>query len=177
MKATGVIRRIDDLGRIVIPKEIRKNLRIKNGENLEVFVDENENIILRKYNQIDKLKDLSEELSFSINSITKKTVLITNTEEVISSSGFDKKEYQNKQLSEKIVNLISERKITFSPQLNQINIIGDKRENLSYIIVPIIANGDLIGSIIMLSKDTPLTKTDELILKIVASFLSTHIEG
>ena len=51
MKATGIIRRIDDLGRIVIPKEIRKNLRLKNGENLEIFIDENENIILRKYNK------------------------------------------------------------------------------------------------------------------------------
>ena len=176
MKATGVIRRIDDLGRIVIPKEIRKNLRIKNGENLEVFVDENENIILRKYNQLDKLKDLSEELSFSINSITKKTVLITNTEEVISSSGINKKDYNNKPLSEKVLNIISTRKQIFSPELTRINITDDEEE-VSYIITPIIANGDLIGSIIILSKDTPLTKNDEQISKIVASFLQAHIEG
>ena len=176
MKATGVIRRIDDLGRIVIPKEIRKNLRIKNGENLEVFVDEKENIILKKYNQLDKLKDLSEELSFSINSITKKTVLITNTEEVISVSGINKKDYNNNPLSEKVLNIISTRKQTFNPELTRIN-ITDKEEEISYIITPIIANGDLIGSIIMLSNDTPLTKNDELISKIVASFLQTHIEG
>ena len=83
MKSTGIIRRIDNLGRIVIPKEIRKNLRIKNGENLEIFINQ-EDIILKKYYQIDKLKYLSDELTKSIYKILKKDVMITNNEAILS---------------------------------------------------------------------------------------------
>jgi AbrB family transcriptional regulator (stage V sporulation protein T) len=96
MKATGIIRRIDDLGRIVIPKEIRKNLRIKEGDNLEVFV-QNEEIILRKYSMMNKINDLAQELTDAIYTFMKHSIFITDTDQVVAGSGPLKKLFLNMQ--------------------------------------------------------------------------------
>ena len=174
MKISGIVRRIDDLGRIVIPKEIRKTLRIKNGENLEIFVSENENIVLKKYNQIDKLKSLSEEIAESIYNTIKKTTIITNSEKIISVAGANKKEYQDKDLSDDMIRKIYNRKEVLEEEKIKIT---DEEESISYALVPIISNGDIAGSVIILSKEETLTEEDFLIIKIIANFLSRYIEG
>ncbi len=87
MKATGIIRRIDELGRIVIPKEIRKALRIKDGENLEIYVDGAENIILRKYSAIRKMSDFAQDSTDAIYSLIKHNVIIVDNHSVIAVSG------------------------------------------------------------------------------------------
>ena len=92
MKATGIIRRIDDLGRVVIPKEIRKNLRIKEGDNLEIFVV-NEDIILKKYSMMNKINDLAQELTDAIYTFMKHSIFITDTDQVVAASGPLKKKY------------------------------------------------------------------------------------
>ena len=176
MKTTGIIRRIDDLGRIVIPKEIRKTLRIKNGENLEIFVNENENIILKKYSQINKLKDLSEEIAETINRIIKKTIIITNTEKIVTVKVNNKNKYENQNISEEIIKKIYNRKEIHQKEFLKIKITTEEEE-ISYALVPIIASGDIIGSVIVLSEDKTLEKQDFIITKIVADFLSKYIEG
>ena len=108
MKATGIIRRIDDLGRIVIPKEIRKNLRIKEGENLEIFV-QNEEIILRKYSMMNKISDLALELTDAIYTFMKHSIFITDTDQIVAGSGPLKKKYLNKPISEFISESIKRR--------------------------------------------------------------------
>ena len=170
---TGIIRRIDDLGRIVIPKEIRKNLRIKNGEKLEIFVNENENIILKKHNQFDKLKDLSEEITEAIYSFIKKTVMITNNEKVISIKGINKNKYQEKNISEEIIRKIYNRKEIIDKDKIKIT---DEEEEINYALVPLIASGDVSGSIILVDEEK-IDENEFLIIKIVASFLSKYIEG
>ncbi len=171
MKATGVVRRIDDLGRIVIPKEIRKTLRLKNGENLEIFVDENENIILKKYSQIDKIKDFADAITDATNNITKNSVFITNTDSFVSVSG-KKKEYQDEPLSNEIITMINDRKDVNS---NNIKLTEEKEEPENFIFCPIIANGDAIGSLMIMSEEE-LTENDLKTLKIISSFLAKHIE-
>lgn len=171
MKATGVIRRIDNLGRIVIPKEIRKNLRIKSGDNLEIFINEKENIILTKYNQIDKLKDIAKELVNSIYYTTKNNVFITNTSSVIASN---EKKQTNKEISEYLTNIIKKRQILINE--GEIKLIENNEDNTNYAIFPIIANGDIFGSIVMTSKK----QIDDInlnIIKTASKFLSNHIEG
>lgn len=173
MKATGIIRRIDDLGRIVIPKEIRKTLRIKNGENLEIFVNENENIILKKYNQIDKLKDLSEEITEAIYNNIKKTTIITNTEKIISVKGNNKNNYQDKNISEEIIRKMYNRKEVLEKERIKIT---DQEEDTTYALLPLIVNGDIIGSIIILSEEN-IEEKEILVVRTVANFLSKYIEG
>ena len=86
MKTTGIIRRIDELGRIVIPKEIRKNLRIKNGESLEIYL-ENDSIILKKYSQIESLKNVSIDYVEAFNQIIKHNIIVTDRDKVIAVTG------------------------------------------------------------------------------------------
>jgi len=170
MKSTGIIRRIDDLGRLVIPKEIRKNLRIKNGENLEIFVSDEETIILKKHNQIDKLKDIATELKDAIYKTTKNNVFITNTETIIASN---KKSYTNQKLSDNFIKLLYKRKEINN--IENLELVSNKLEKENYICIPVIANGDLIGSVIVSNKN--LTEMDLKIAKISAKFLANHIEG
>lgn len=99
MKTTGIIRRIDELGRIVIPKEIRKNLRIKNGESLEIYL-ENDSIILRKYSQIESLKNVSIDYVEAFNQIIKHNIIVTDRDKVIAATGPLKKKYLDKEINE-----------------------------------------------------------------------------
>lgn len=99
MKTTGIIRRIDELGRIVIPKEIRKNLRIKNGESLEIYL-ENDSIILKKYSQIESLKNVSIDYVEAFNQIIKHNIIVTDRDKVIAATGPLKKKYLDKEINE-----------------------------------------------------------------------------
>ncbi len=176
MKATGVVRRIDDLGRIVIPKEIRKNLRIKNGENLEIFIDEKDNIILRKYSQIDKLKDVATSITEAIHLITKKNIIITNTDSFIAISGNLKKAYLDEAISNSIIKAINERKEIFEPAEMEFAMTDDKTEEISFVLSPVIAGGDAVGCVMMASSKDLVSEYDLQLTKIVASFLARHIE-
>ena len=95
MKATGVVRRIDELGRIVIPKEIRKTMRIREGENIEIYIDSNENIVLKKYSIMKKLGDFAQSFTDSIHSFLKHNIIITDSDSIIAISGDLKKATQN----------------------------------------------------------------------------------
>ena len=99
MKTTGIIRRIDDLGRIVIPKELRKTLRIKNGDSLEIFVD-NEDIILKKYSPMESIEDAATRYVDSFSGVIKHSVIVTDKDRVIAAGGSLKKRYLGKQISE-----------------------------------------------------------------------------
>jgi AbrB family transcriptional regulator (stage V sporulation protein T) len=99
MKSTGVVRRVDDLGRIVIPKEIRRTLRIREGEALEIFVD-NEDIILKKYSPMESIEDAAARYVDSFNQVIKHSVIVTDKDRVIAASGSLKKRYLGKQITE-----------------------------------------------------------------------------
>lgn len=174
MKSTGVVRRIDELGRIVIPKEIRKTLRIKDGENLEIFT-EKESIILKKYSTVRSLDDFAQKLTDSIYSLIKKNILILDNESVVAISGELKRKYLDKKISEQMESIISKRKQVVEKQMESINII-DIEEKCYFVYTPIIVNGDAVGLTMILSHTEPITELDEQIVKIVANFLSRHLE-
>lgn len=175
MKTTGVVRRIDELGRIVIPKEIRKTLRIKEGENLEIYV-ENENIILKKYSAMNNLNDFAQELTDSIYSLLKKEVFITDTDSIIALSGNLKKKYLGKQISTMIEEYMNHRDSVFEKNTIKLRITEEKEEEGYYTSSPIIVGGDVIGLVFIFSEKDPLDSSEEQIVKIVANFLAKHIE-
>ena len=135
MKTTGVVRRIDDLGRIVIPKEIRRTLRIHDGESLEIFVD-NEIITLKKYSSLNELANVSKILVESINKEINKDIIITDRDNVIAASGVNKKKYMGKNISSYLENVINDRKSVriFN---EKVKIVDDVEEDCNYIIYPI----------------------------------------
>ena len=137
MKTTGIIRRIDELGRIVIPKEIRKNLRIKNGESLEIYL-ENDSIILKKYSQIESLKNVSIDYVEAFNQIIKHNIIVTDRDKVIAATGPLKKKYLDKEINEFTERSIERRDNFFEKQKKSFQIINDEEEvgyyKFSYIV-------------------------------------------
>ena len=173
MKATGVVRRIDELGRIVIPKEIRKNFRIKEGENVEIYIDDN-NIILKKYSELKNVSDISSNIIDSVFSIINKDIIITDMSNIVELSPSLKNVFLNKELIVEYQNMLSKREKIIQKSSENL-CITDQTVNYSYIVNPMIVNGDLIGSIVLLSKDT-ITNNDIIVLDIITKILTKYIE-
>ncbi len=147
MKQTGVTRKIDELGRIVIPKEIRKNLGIRDGEALEIFTSE-DSIILKKYFEVRKYEDLSNKLCELIKNIYNIDLVITDREKVITSSNKDIVE--NTRLNNKFLELIDNREMFISRDLSTINFGVDISGYFT--VIPIIASSDSLGLVILISE-------------------------
>ncbi len=171
--STGIVRRIDELGRIVIPKEIRKNLRIKNGDNLEILVD-GENINLRKYSQVENAMDMAAVYAESFYQVLKYNVIITDTDKVVAIAGNLKKKYMNMGISPIIDNMIERRDNFVERKKKEIEISPGMSEFGYYTFATIVNNGDSIGSVIILSLDTPMLEQEEKLALILANMLSTY---
>ena len=174
MKLAGIVRRIDELGRIVIPKEIRRTLHIKNGENLEIFIDGNK-VILKKYSELGTMQQLSDTITETLNSNLKTNILISDTDKFISISGPLKKKYLKEEISETILKYINGRKNVILKD-KKINITKDKTENKNIFISPIISNGDAIGAIIIIS-EKEMTSSNLESVTLLAKVLAKHIES
>jgi AbrB family transcriptional regulator (stage V sporulation protein T) len=173
MKATGVVRRIDDLGRIVIPKEIRRNLRIRDGESLEIFVD-GDNIVLKKYSIMKNIDEYASNLVDSLYSLVKKSVVITDCDSVIACSG-NVKGLLNKSISDKLSSSIKRRESIIEKYDKELIITDDFSIDSKYVINSIIANGDSVGLVIIFDKDE-IGDDDMLIASLASKILSKSIE-
>ena len=131
MKATGIVRRIDDLGRVVIPKEIRRTLRIREGDPLEIFVDRDGEVILKKYSPIGELGDFAKEYAESLFESTGHITLISDRDTLIAVAGASKKEYLDKQISMLLENCMEGRKIIVEVNSGTYEINKDHPENIS----------------------------------------------
>ena len=183
MKATGVVRRIDDLGRIVIPKEIRKTLRIKEGDPLEIFTDKDGEVILKKYSPIGELSEFAINYAETLAKTTGHIACITDKDSVIAISGAPKKDYLGQDLSKELEEVMENREVYKSSENNEISLPITQNDNRdkkfnSQVVYPIISQGDTIGSIILLSKDAT-TKMSDVELKVVqsaAGFLGSQMD-
>lgn len=173
MNMAGIVRRIDNLGRIVIPKEIRKTLRIQNGDNLEIFMDENDNILLRKFSHIDRLKDIAQTLTEAIAS-KDMSVFITSNDTFIAGSGKYKKDLLDKQISNDLLKKLNERKAILNNN-GHITIADNFDFSGAYLICPVIASGDALGLIVVLNENK-LEDSYLPTIKIISNFLAKHIE-
>ncbi len=175
MKSTGVVRRVDDLGRIVIPKEIRRNLRIRDGEELEIFVD-GENILLRKFSKIADLSGVSKKIIDVVSSLLGKTLLVTDRDMFITGSGDLKKNYINKEISRKIIDIMERREIVVEKNVSAVELVQGIIDKYSYVICPIVSYGDVIGNVILLSISSNISEFDITICQIVTQFLGKYVE-
>ena len=176
MKSTGVIRRVDDLGRIVIPKEIRRNLKIRDGDELEIFID-SDSVVLRKYSIINnEVNDVSKKIIDIVSSLLGKTVLVSDRDFFIVGSGDFKKNYVDKNISSFVNNIISDRKRVVEKNISAISLIDGVTDNYSYIVYPIISYGDVIGSVILLSNNSAISDFDVNIINLISQFLGKYIE-
>lgn len=170
MENTYITRRIDELGRFVIPKEIRRNLKIKDNDQLEINVV-NDKIVLNKYENVKKDKIVL----LIVNSLRKclnRNVLFTSRDSIIDYVLINKGTIDNKSLSEDIMNIIENRKIISNSGILNIN---DGITISSYMICPIIINGDIYGSIIIYGDDV-INEKDKEIINYVSFFLENYLE-
>ncbi|CAN7146123.1 MULTISPECIES: stage V sporulation protein T [unclassified Paenibacillus] len=179
MKATGIVRRIDDLGRVVIPKEIRRTLRIREGDPLEIFVDRDGEVILKKYSPIGELGDFAKEYAESLFESTNHVALISDRDHIIAMAGGSKKDYLEKSVGAIIESCMENRKAVIESSSGQFEIIKDTTETFtSFVAAPIVAGGDPIGSVILISKDENV-KMGNMEVKMVetaAGFLAKQME-
>lgn len=183
MKATGVVRRIDDLGRVVIPKEIRKTLRIKEGDPLEIFTDKEGEVILKKYSPIGELTEFATGYAETLAKTTGHIACITDKDTVIAVSGGSKKEFLEQDLSEELERIMEDKEKYTSKENNDLAVPITKNDNKerryhSQIVYPIISDGDVIGSVILLSKDstTKMSEVEQKVAQSAASFLGSQME-
>lgn len=183
MKATGIVRRIDDLGRVVIPKEIRRTLRIREGDPLEIFTDREGEVILKKYSPIGELSDFAAQYAESLHKTSGHITCISDRDTIIAVSGASKKEYLEKSLSSDIERIIEEKTtlVVKAPEEKTVSILADEsgdRQYSSQVVSPIISEGDPIGAVIFLSTD-PNVRMGEVEAKLAqsaAGFLGKQME-
>lgn len=175
MKSTGVLRRIDDLGRVVIPKEIRKHLKIREGESLEIFVDES-NVVLSKHSAINDIGQMAQICMEAINDSLSINSIITDRDKVIAVSGTLKKKYLEQPISEDIATLILKREKHIENDETNFKITPDISEQTRYIAMPIVVEGDAVGIVIVLSIDKPLSGLEEKIAQFISKLLTRYIE-
>lgn len=184
MKATGIVRRIDDLGRVVIPKEIRRTLRIREGDPLEIFTDREGGVILKKYSPIGELSDFAKEYTESLQQSIGNIVCISDKDSIIAVSGAPKKEYMDKRISEDIERVMEERKTVVRRAKSEgkgYPIYSDEDDGSKYssqVISPIIAEGDPIGAVIIFSKEPDVVMGDleTKLAETAANFLGKQME-
>lgn len=159
MKATGIVRRIDDLGRVVIPKEIRRTLRIREGDPLEIFVDRDGEVILKKYSPISELGDFAKEYADALFDSLGHSILICDRDTYIAVSGSSKKEYLNKSISDLLERTMDQRNSVLEESKKEIQLVDGIDDDVSaYTIAPIVANGDPIGAVVLFSKERSMGK-------------------
>lgn len=178
MKATGIVRRIDDLGRVVIPKEIRRTLRIREGDPLEIFVDRDGEVILKKYSPISELSDFAKEYAEALFDSLGHTVLISDRDSFIAVAGGSKKEYLNRNIGQVVEKTMENRQVYLETTEKEVEFIDgiDEKVN-SFVISPIIANGDPIGTVTIISRDgKPVGEIEQKAAETASSFLARQME-
>lgn len=182
MKATGITRRLDNLGRIVIPKEIRRTLRIREGDPMEIFTDNDGGIILRKYSPISELGDVARQYAQALSQTTGHTVCISDRDIVVAAAGDARKDLEDKSISRELQNAIDERKTCIMNRKDKsyINVTNNGYEEFSSGVVgTIICEGDAMGAVIILGKeeDTHIGEVELKLVKSAAQFLGKQMEA
>lgn len=181
MKATGIVRRIDDLGRIVIPKEIRRTMRIREGDPMEIFTSREGEILLKKYSPVGELGEFAATIAESMAQTLGELVCVSDRDYVVAAAGSGKKDFEGKLLDTQLQNAIDNRcnQVVADNKTNFIKVVqDDEKDYESQVIATILSHGDCIGAVIILSKNKSRTQDDFLLqlAKTVASFLGKHME-
>ena len=178
MKATGIVRRIDDLGRVVIPKEIRRVLRIRDGDPLEIYTDREGEVIFKKYSPVGEMGTFAMQLCDSVAKASDCTVVVTDRDSVVAVSGPDKKTLHEKPLSAELEEIIESRKPFFDEQGGNGVKMTDSADRTAFAAVPIVVLGDITGCVLIAGKENaPCTDVEKKLASSVAGFLGRQIDS
>lgn len=178
MKATGIVRRIDDLGRVVIPKEIRRTLKIREGDPLEIFTDREGEVILKKYSPVGELSEISCIFAECLTKALECTVCIADHDQIVAAAGNGKKDLQDKYITPEIEKIFRMRKnyLAKNEKGRVVSIVDGEAEYKDQVICPIICEGDVIGGIILLGKNLDMFhEMEQRVALLAADFLGKQM--
>ena len=180
MKATGIVRRVDDLGRIVIPKEIRRTLKIREGDPLEIYTEKDGGVIFRKYSPMGDLQDFASQICESIGANTGHVAAVSDRDSIIALSGAPKRELMDKPNSQELDKLMESRKnYRYTPGDTMLRAAeGSDKYHLG-VAAPILSQGDLMGCVMLLMGENaePMAEADQRLAQTVAGFLGKQMES
>ncbi|MBQ9415199.1 MAG: AbrB/MazE/SpoVT family DNA-binding domain-containing protein [Clostridia bacterium] len=179
MKATGIVRRIDDLGRVVIPKEIRRTMRIREGDPLEIFTETNGEVIFKKYSPVGEISSFAAGYADVMSRACGIPVIICDRDHVVSSGGLPKAELRDHRLSPALEDLMESRQPYIAPKGGAILAPIEGSERRITVCAPIVTNGDVIGAVCLLQSDEkspPPTEGDIRLVQVAASFLGKQMD-
>ena len=179
MKATGIVRRIDDLGRVVIPKEIRRTLRIRESDPLEIFTDREGEIFLKKYSPIGELSTCAKDYAEALAQAAGCIACITDRDQVIAAAGSGSREFADRRIHSELETMIADRKNVCVTEKKFVKIIeDDNMEYSSQAIYTITCAGDAVGAVIILEKEggRKFTDTEPKLAQAAAGFLGRQME-
>ena len=180
MKATGIVRRVDDLGRIVIPKEIRRTLRIREGDPLEIYTEKDGGVIFRKYSPMGDLQEFASQMCESIGSATGHIAAVADRDSIIALHGAPKRELIDKPNSPELEKLMQQRKNYLFQSGDALLRPSDGSDKYHLgAVSPILSQGDLMGCVMLLlgEGDTPLQESDQTLARTAAGFLGRQLES
>ena len=180
MKATGIVRRVDDLGRIVIPKEIRRTLRIREGDPLEIYTEKDGGVIFRKYSPMGDLQEFAAQMCEAIGSATGHIAAVTDRDCIIALHGAPKRELLEKTNSQELEKLMEQRKnYLYQPGEPRIPAAEGLDKYHLGAASPILSQGDLMGCVLLLlgEGDAALQESDQGLVRTAAGFLGKQMES
>jgi len=178
MKATGIVRRIDDLGRVVIPKEIRRTLRIREGDPLEIFTATDGEVIFKKYSPIGELSSFAAQYAEVLSRVGGLPVLISDRDHIIAASGISKREFLERRVSTVVESYMENRRVYSSAkEATSLQPVEGVTAQAA-VLCPIIAAGDVTGAVIFLKPENGgrITDTELKLAQSAAAFLGKQIE-
>ena len=180
MKATGIVRRIDDLGRVVIPKEIRRTLRIREGDPLEIYTERDGEVIFKKYSPMGDLAELASQMCDSMGKNTGYITAVCDRDTVIAVTGAPKRELMDKRCSQALEQLMEQRRsYRYTGGSGRIPVSDQVDRYHLGVATPILSGGDLMGCVMLLLEQDapPMTEADQKLVQTVAGFLGRQMEN
>jgi len=176
MKATGIVRRIDDLGRVVIPKEIRRTMRIREGDPLEIYTDAGGEVIFKKYSPIGELSAFAAQYADALIKGTQLAVIICDRDHCVAAAGLPKREVLERRVSSALEDIMNSRRLYTAG--DEVHPALDGVDRKICIAAPILSSGDVTGAVVMLSTESSQTPTDTDIklISVAAGFLGKQME-
>ena len=179
MKATGIVRRIDDLGRVVIPKEIRRVLRIRDGDPLEIYTAGDGEVIFKKYSPIGEMSEVAVQYAEAMIKHTSLPVIICDRDHCIAAAGITRREVLDRRISPELEDMMESRaSVILGQSKGEAQPALEGFDRLGYIVVPILSGGDITGAVVMLSSDDGAlpNETDISLTRVAAAFLGKQME-
>ncbi len=185
MKATGIVRRIDDLGRVVIPKEIRRTMRIREGDPLEIYTDREGEVIFKKYSPIGELTGFAAQYAETLHKTCSLSVIICDRDAIIACSGIPRKDHADKTLSPELEQIIENRSLyVYHEGAKEIPILAEGGDYHIRCAMPIISEGDLVGCVASVAdhgtearSNLPIGEVETKLILTAAGFLGRQLEG